>query len=102
MQHIEIHFKGRINPKWQEWFGDFTISQNQHDDMVLSGIVTDQAALYGVISHLRDLGLELISVSSSEVGQKPNEQESWGVVDAYRRGRQRYYLLVLFIFEGLR
>jgi len=74
MQRIEIHFKGQINPKWQDWFGDFILSQGHRDDMVLSGTAADQAAIYGVISHLRDLGLELISVSSTEVGQEPHEQ----------------------------
>ncbi len=72
MHRIEIHFKGQINPKWQEWFGDFTIRQSKLDDMVLSGVVADQAALYGVISHLRDLGLELISVASMEVREEPH------------------------------
>jgi hypothetical protein len=74
MHQIEIHFKGHINPIWQEWFGDYTIKQNEFDEMVLSGIVADQAALYGVISHLRDLGLELISVSSAEIRLEPPEQ----------------------------
>jgi type II secretory ATPase GspE/PulE/Tfp pilus assembly ATPase PilB-like protein len=74
MQQIEIHFKGQIFLKWQQWFDDLTISQSNQGFMVLSGIVTDQAALYGVISHLRDLGLELISVSSMEVGQEVNQK----------------------------
>ena len=73
MRQIEIHFKGQIDTKWQAWFGDLTIRQSNVDDMALSGIVADQAALYGIISHLRDLGLELISVSSVEVWSKPHE-----------------------------
>lgn len=74
MQRIEIKFKGQINPKWQDWFGGLTISQCSLNEMVLSGIVADQAALYGVISRLRDLGLELISVNSTEIRQEPHEQ----------------------------
>ena len=74
MQRIEIKFKGQINPKWQDWFGGLTIRQCNLHEMVLSGTVADQAALYGVISRLRDLGLELISVNSTEVGQEPYEQ----------------------------
>ncbi len=74
MRQIEIHFKGQINPNWQDWFGDLNISQCNSNEMVLSGIVADQAALYGVISHLRDLGLDLISVSSTMVGHKSEEK----------------------------
>ena len=71
MKQIEIHFKGELNPEWQEWFGDLNLSQCKPEDAVLSGMVIDQAALYGIISHLRDLGLELISVSSIDVDQDP-------------------------------
>ncbi len=67
MQHIEIHFKGRINRQWSEWFGGLTICHTVGDETVLTGPVADQAALYGIISRIRDLGLQLISVSSKEI-----------------------------------
>lgn len=67
MQQIEIHLKGRIDQQWSGWFDNLFIQQFNYDETVLTGIVVDQAALYGIISHLRDLGLELISVSSTEV-----------------------------------
>ena len=57
MQHIEIHVKGQINPQWSEWFGGLTISHSGPNETVLTGLVADQAALYGIISRLRDLGL---------------------------------------------
>jgi hypothetical protein len=34
---------------------------------VLSGICVDSAALYGVLDRLRDLGLELLAVESSDL-----------------------------------
>jgi hypothetical protein len=34
---------------------------------VLSGVCVDQAALYGILDRLRDLGLELISVESTNL-----------------------------------
>jgi hypothetical protein len=67
MLKIEIHIKGQINEKWSGWFGGLTISHPGSDDTVLSGCLPDQAALYGIISHLRDLGLELTSVSSQKM-----------------------------------
>jgi hypothetical protein len=67
MQKIKIHIKGQINEEWSDWFGGLTISQSGPDETMLSGIVSDQAALYGIISRLRDLGLELTSVSSQKI-----------------------------------
>jgi hypothetical protein len=76
MQHIEIHFKGRINQQWSDWFGGLTISHTDPDETVLTGLVADQAELYGIISHLRDLGLPLISVSSKESSENSHEHNN--------------------------
>lgn len=67
MQRIEIHVKGQINEKWSEYLGGLTINHSDPDESVLTGRVPDQAALYGIISRLRDLGLKLALVSSEEI-----------------------------------
>jgi hypothetical protein len=67
MLQIEIRIKGHINPQWSEWFGGLTIRHSDPDETLIAGLVPDQAALYGVISRVRDLGLKLTSVSSAEV-----------------------------------
>jgi hypothetical protein len=67
MQHIEIHVKGQINPQWSEWFGGLTISHSGPNETILTGLLADQAALYGIIARLRDLGLQLTSVASEEM-----------------------------------
>jgi len=67
MLQIEIRVKGEISEVWSEWFGGLTISHSDPDETVLSGILPDQAALYGVISRLRDLGLYLCSLRSEDV-----------------------------------
>ena len=69
MISIEVIVKGQLSDKWFGWFEDLTIRHSGDDETVLTGIVADQAALYGIISHLRDLGLQLISVSSKEIEQ---------------------------------
>jgi len=73
MQQIEIRIKGTINEQWSEWFGGLTISHSTPEETILTGPVPDQAALYGVISRLRDLGLQLTSVSSEEIEENSNE-----------------------------
>lgn len=73
MLHIEIYIKGKINQLWSGWFDGLTSSYSGQDETVLTGVVADQAALYGIISHLRDLGLPLISVSSKEMTENSNK-----------------------------
>jgi len=73
MQKIEIHIKGQINKKWSDWFGGLTISHSKPDEAILTGLVRDQAALYGIISRLRDLGLELTSVNSQKIKENTHE-----------------------------
>ncbi len=73
MRNIEIHIKGQVNENWSEWFGGLAICHSGPDETILTGLVTDQAALYGIISHLRDLGLELTSVSSQKVKENCHE-----------------------------
>ena len=67
MRHVEIRVKGQINKQWSEWFGGLTIRHSDPDETILTGLVPDQAAVYGIISRLRDLGLELASVNSQKV-----------------------------------
>ncbi len=67
MQKIEIRIKGHIQEQWSEWFGGLTIRHSDPDETVLSGLIPDQAALYGIISHLRDLGLQLCSLNCEKV-----------------------------------
>jgi hypothetical protein len=69
MLKVEIRIKGQIKQQWSDWFGGLTISQSGFNETCLSGHIADQAALYGIISRLRDLGLGLISVSSEEDSQ---------------------------------
>jgi hypothetical protein len=70
---VEIHLKGQIKPQWSEWFGGLAIRHSGSNETVLHGVVPDQAALYGIISHLRDLGLQLISLSSEQIKENDHE-----------------------------
>ena len=67
MRQVELRVKGHIQPRWSEWFGGLTISHSDLDETVLAGPVQDEAALYGIISRLRDLGLKLVSLSGEEI-----------------------------------
>ena len=58
----EIRVKGRLDARWSRWFANLAIAPQPDGESLLTGPVADQAALYGAISRMRDLGLVLISV----------------------------------------
>jgi len=66
---VEIRVKGQIDENWSEWFAGLEIAHTDQDETILTGDVVDQAALYGLLARLRDLGLPLISATSAEVDQ---------------------------------
>jgi len=61
--YAEIRIRGQIDDHWSAWFEDLEIIQEvESDETLLRGTVIDQAALYGLLAKLRDLGLALLSV----------------------------------------
>lgn len=59
----EIKIKGHLDEHWTDWFGGLEISQDGHGNSLLTGVVPDQAALHGILTQIRDLGLTLISIN---------------------------------------
>ena len=74
MPTIEIRVRGRIDESWSEWFADLAITHTEQGETLLAGTVADQAALYGVLARLRDLGLPLVSVRHLENGKDGGSQ----------------------------
>jgi hypothetical protein len=66
MQRVEIVVEGRLDAVWVDWLDGFTLVYTGQNDTILSGQVTDQADLYGLIAKLRDLGVKLLSVNLGE------------------------------------
>ena len=66
--HITVRVRGQLVPgQWRTWFDGLTLEPLPNGEMQLSGVVPDQAALYGIFIRIRDLGLVLIALQSSEV-----------------------------------
>jgi hypothetical protein len=59
----QIRIKGHLAGQWTEWFGGLTITLEANGDTLLTGPVADQAALFGLLRKVRDLGMPLIAVS---------------------------------------
>ncbi len=58
----EIRFRGHLDERRARWFEGLAMTHLPNGDSCLTGSLPDQAALYGILSRLRDLGLELLSV----------------------------------------
>ena len=58
----EIKIKGHLDEHWSDWLGGLEITQDEHGNSFLTGIVPDQAALHGILNQIRDLGLTLVSI----------------------------------------
>ena len=61
-----IRMAGRVNNGWSDFMSNLDQSFDQEDGATITtitGIVTDQAALHGLLERIRDLNLTLISVT---------------------------------------
>ena len=58
---FEIHVRGQLSADVLDEFEGLTTSVVPAET-VLSGVVPDQAALYGILNRLQSLGLELVEV----------------------------------------
>ncbi len=67
-----IKTEGCIDATLVDWFGPVEITSVVPDGgeaiTTLSGIVTDQAGLVGLIRHLHGLGLVLLSIERASIG----------------------------------
>jgi hypothetical protein len=57
-----IRIRGHLEPAWSSWFDSLTVVQADDGTTDLVGPVVDQAALFGVLARLRDLGATLLLV----------------------------------------
>ena len=60
-----IRVKGHLDTFWQAWFENLLITHEREGTTLLSGPIKDQAALYGILIKMRDLGLTLLSLEAS-------------------------------------
>ena len=61
-QFYEIQFRGHLDASRAQMFEGLEMVQEPGGDTILTGEVLDQAALHGVLSKIRDLGVPLLLV----------------------------------------
>lgn len=64
MQRYCIVVDGHVDKhRWSEWFEGWAILLLDDGCSRIEGSVEDQAALYSVLSRIRDMGLRLVSIT---------------------------------------
>ena len=66
-RRYEIRVRGLIGPTIMQAFPTLTATRCGHDTLLL-GSICDQSALYGVISQLEALGLQLLEIRRQKCG----------------------------------
>jgi hypothetical protein len=61
-QLYRIRIRSHMDEGWSTWFEGMTIQHQTNGETVLTGFIPDQAALFGTLMKLRDLGLALVAV----------------------------------------
>jgi hypothetical protein len=65
----EIRLKGHLESRWSAWFDGLSLTRKSDGTTVIRSSVIDQAALHGLLSKVRDLGLPLIAVTQVDPKQ---------------------------------
>lgn len=68
----QIRIEGHLCAQWTDWFEGLTVTLKESGETVLTGPVVDQAALYGLLKKVRDLGMPLLAVNRV----KPNQTDA--------------------------
>ncbi|MEM8859691.1 MAG: hypothetical protein AAGD96_15295 [Chloroflexota bacterium] len=63
----QIRLSGHLPRNWSDWFDQAQVVQEASGETVLVCNVADQAALFGLLKRVRDLGMPLISVEQVTV-----------------------------------
>jgi hypothetical protein len=62
-----------LDETWNEWFDGLTLTTSKDSSTILMGILDDPAALHTVLNKIRDLNLDLVSVSYTDIPESQNE-----------------------------
>jgi len=65
-----IRICGHLDPAWSAWLGSLSVAQADDGTTELVGPLADQAALFGLLARLRDLGATLLLVEHLAAGRR--------------------------------
>jgi hypothetical protein len=71
--YYEVVVNGALDCRWSAWFHGLRVASDGRRTTI-AGPVTDQAALHGLLTKVRDLGLELLAVHRTKPHRHPDMQ----------------------------
>jgi hypothetical protein len=71
-----IKVQGCLSCKFSKWLNNLQITNLQDDETLIEGNVEDQAALFGILMKIRDLGLQLTYLEKVDDSKNVNENHS--------------------------
>ena len=69
-----LRVEGHLDQYWSPWFGDLTLTHEDDGTTSLTGVISDQAELHGMLTKIRDLGVTLISVALVDPASRNSHQ----------------------------
>ena len=67
----KIKVKGELDKSWSEWLGNIQITSEKQEDGSMVTTLTvdaiDQSTLFGILDHIRDLNIFLVSVTKDDL-----------------------------------
>ena len=61
-----IRIQGHLDPSWRDWFEGLQITHEDQGTTLLTGALRDQAALFGILFKIRQLGLTMVALAEEE------------------------------------
>lgn len=65
----QIRIEGHLDDQWTYWFSGMAIALEDDGNTLLTGSISDQVALFGLLKRIRDLGIPLVSLNRVEPGE---------------------------------
>jgi hypothetical protein len=65
VQSYRVYVQNQLDASWQSLLEGFALEPQADGSTLLSGSVADQAALFGVLVRLRDMGLVILRVEQA-------------------------------------
>lgn len=75
---FQIRIRGQLDDAWTDWFSGMAIVLEEDGHTLLTGLIEDQAALFGLLKRIRDLGMPLVSIHPADPGTPEGPSTSSG------------------------